>query len=192
MIRRVCLLILLATSAAYAETAAEDPALLAGRKAAGTLMGALVPQLQAAMKGGGPEAAVSVCANVAQTMTENLVVDHPAVKQVTRVTDRARNPKNLAKGQDAKVIAEFLASKSKADVVVRNEDVVTYYKPLYLQALCLQCHGPTEQIKPAVQKLIQQHYPNDCATGYAEGDFRGLIKVPLDPTKLETTNNQPE
>ena len=129
------------------------------------------------MQAGGPEAAVSVCAGVAQQMTTTLKVDDPMVKNVSRVTDRPRNPVNQAKGQDLEVIRDYGKTKSKEDRVVSHDDATTYYKSLYVQELCINCHGPSEQLKSGVCKIFDQHYSNDQVTGYAIGDLRGLIKV---------------
>jgi hypothetical protein len=181
MIRFVLFLLMLAPLAARSE---DDAALTAGRTAAKTLMDTLGPQLKASMEAGGPVAAIGVCGAVAQQLTENLKVEHTAVVGVTRVTDRARNPKNLAHGLDQKVIMDYQASSSKDDRVVRSDNQLFYYKPLYLQELCLNCHGAKEQLKPEVRTLLDKNYPQDKAVDYAVGDFRGLIKVQLDPKKI--------
>jgi hypothetical protein len=160
----------------------EDPALLAGRKASKALLETLQPQLQSAMKAGGPAAAMQVCASMAQPMTNNLKVDHPAVVKVSRTSDQVRNPLNAPDALDARILAAYLKSGSKEDQVVKDEGCTFYYKPLFLQAVCLNCHGAT--LKPEVTALLQQHYPKDRATGYAEDDFRGVIKVQLDSSKL--------
>jgi hypothetical protein len=52
-----------------------------------------------------------------------------------------------------------------------------YYKPLKMGGLCLNCHGPKEQIDSRVMQTIEQHYPNDEAVGYEDGEFRGLVSV---------------
>jgi hypothetical protein len=52
-----------------------------------------------------------------------------------------------------------------------------YAEPIYLQAPCLVCHG--EAVAPETKKALAAKYPNDQATGYKEGDFRGLFWVEL-------------
>jgi len=39
------------------------------------------------------------------------------------------------------------------------------------------CHGPS--VAPALAARIAQHYPEDEATGFEEGDFRGLFWVTM-------------
>ena len=55
----------------------------------------------------------------------------------------------------------------------------------YLQAIgtaeaCLGCHG--SNIKPQLLTLLDQHYPQDQARGFKEGDLRGAFSLrrPLD------------
>jgi hypothetical protein len=45
---------------------------------------------------------------------------------------------------------------------------------------CLMCHGP--EIAPPIAERIAKLYPDDEATGFEEGDFRGLfwITMPAD------------
>ena len=55
------------------------------------------------------------------------------------------------------------------------------YKPLTLAAQCLACHGDPATFSPSLRAALTQQYPEDTATGYAEGDWRGLIRVSLKP-----------
>jgi hypothetical protein len=41
----------------------------------------------------------------------------------------------------------------------------------------MACHGPQESMSPELQKLLKERYPSDQATGYAAGQWRGLIRV---------------
>ena len=56
-----------------------------------------------------------------------------------------------------------------------------YLEPIYLQAMCLQCHG--SDLGSGVRERLAELYPEDRATGFAEGDFRGMfwVVVPIDP-----------
>jgi hypothetical protein len=50
--------------------------------------------------------------------------------------------------------------------------------------VCLNCHGPTEQLGTDVKAVLETFYPNDRAIGYRLGDLRGAVsvKIPLRPT----------
>ena len=56
-------------------------------------------------------------------------------------------------------------------------DEYRYVKALPVQPLCLSCHGPSENLSPGIKAALGQHYPNDRATGYSEGQIRGVISV---------------
>lgn len=50
-----------------------------------------------------------------------------------------------------------------------------YMEPLYVEAKCLLCHG--EQVGQNVSQKLKELYPDDKATGFKLGEFRGLIWV---------------
>jgi hypothetical protein len=39
---------------------------------------------------------------------------------------------------------------------------------------------------PAVRTALEETYPEDLATGYEAGDFRGLIRVTVPASKVES------
>lgn len=43
--------------------------------------------------------------------------------------------------------------------------------------LCLNCHGDKNMLSEEVSAQLANLYPEDKATGYREGDFRGVIRV---------------
>ncbi len=62
----------------------------------------------------------------------------------------------------------------------QTQDSVTtysYYKPIYTKRLCLKCHGDMQTLASGVYKQVKKHYPTDKATGYKEGDLRGMFVV---------------
>jgi hypothetical protein len=60
-----------------------------------------------------------------------------------------------------------------------SEDEMRYYAPLMVAPLCVQCHGAAEALEPGVREILRDRYPDDRATGYAAGDFRGVIRVSI-------------
>ena len=50
-----------------------------------------------------------------------------------------------------------------------------YAEPIRVQPLCLTCHGET--VHADVAERIEALYPDDEATGFSEGDFRGVFWV---------------
>jgi hypothetical protein len=52
-------------------------------------------------------------------------------------------------------------------------------EPIYNQPLCLTCHGET--IDPELRARIRDLYPRDRATGFRDGDLRGVFWVEFSP-----------
>lgn len=117
--------------------------------------------------------AISLCNEAAYPIT--LVYAKEGIT-IRRASDRYRNPKNMADSLESAILAEF--KKDRSPRVVRMKDEVHYIKPIVVQAMCLYCHGlPDTEIKPEVLAAIREKYPDDRATGYREGDLRGLWHV---------------
>ncbi|MDY0022433.1 c-type heme family protein, partial [Arenimonas caeni] len=51
-----------------------------------------------------------------------------------------------------------------------------------VEAACLMCHG--DNIAPPIAERLAALYPEDGATGFLEGDLRGLVWVEV-PTATE-------
>ena len=59
-----------------------------------------------------------------------------------------------------------------------SSDEIHFFKPILLQAMCLNCHGsPGEHIQAPTLARIQQLYPNDRAVNFKEGDLRGVWHI---------------
>ncbi len=146
-----------------------------GQQAMGALIGKLGPQLQAAMKSGGPVKALDVCAQVAQPLTASANLDR-AIK-VGRSSHRLRNPANSASEWVAKWLAANTPGKA-ADarpVVYDLGDRIGIVKAIPTQAVCLKCHGEAAGLPEQVRSALADRYPHDQATGFREGDIRGVI-----------------
>ena len=73
---------------------------------------------------------------------------------------------------------ESPATLEKAELVDENgKSVRRYMRALPTQPLCLACHGPAEQMKPAVVARLKALYPEDRATGYRVGEIRGAMTI---------------
>jgi hypothetical protein len=149
--------------------------------AAGALAGTLSARLTAAMSEGGPAGAIEFCSSAATQLTDSVGAAHDVT--IRRVTTRTRNPENAADAVDRLVLASFDSIRAGGGTLppwhVRRSDdgELRYYRPLPVQPLCLRCHGAADQLAPEVVQVLADRYPADQATGYAEGDLRGLIRV---------------
>lgn len=96
---------------------------------------------------------------------------------VSRISDKYRNKKDKPTTDEETIIQAFATSNIK-DTVVAHNDKIVYYKRISIgMTTCMKCHGSTEDIATNVQQKIQELYPEDKATGYQMGDFRGLWKI---------------
>jgi len=62
--------------------------------------------------------------------------------------------------------------------------MVRFYKPIMLQPICLNCHGPEEQLLPELKTTLDELYPEDQARNFKVGDLRGVFRVEMDPAVI--------
>lgn len=159
------------------ETAPESlkPAVAKADASAKALQAKLSTRLRAAMKQGGPAAAVTVCRDEAARLTEEAARESKA--SVGRTSDRLRSRRNASPAWAAPFVAA--AAGKKADqvkpVVVDLGDKVGVLRPIAFATACSTCHGAKQELDPAIAKTIAAAYPDDKATGYAENDHRGFV-----------------
>lgn len=155
------------------------------RKISTEYMQSLGAVLKQQLQTDGAEGAVAVCKEVAPAMSAQYSNEHTLVK---RVSFKHRNPTlgmpdRWEKQQLIAFEASAVAGRPLQDLETYAITTETdgrwfrYMKAIPTQAMCLQCHGTTEHIKPSIQALLKQHYPQDLATGYKEGDIRGAMVV---------------
>ena len=56
-----------------------------------------------------------------------------------------------------------------------GEGKVGYVAPIHVKAPCLKCHGIF--LTRDVTERLQKEYPDNSATGFKAGEFRGLFWV---------------
>ncbi len=132
----------------------------------------LMAELTEGMTQGVP-AAVSACHVQAPVIAEGLSV---LGVEMGRASHKLRNPANRAPQWVAPVLDEFVAGGAIEPRTLSLEgDRAGYIEPIRVKGLCLACHG--SELAPEVQARISALYPGDQATGFAEGDFRGVFWV---------------
>ena len=162
-----------------------------GRAAADTLALTLGSRLATALSQGGPVQALVFCSGRAQDLTDSVAAALPSGIRVGRTSLKPRNPANAPDAVDRAVLLDFdeaVASSAgpPAEDVRRGADgEVRYYRPLVVTDLCLQCHGPVEELAPAVRDVLRARYPDDRAVGYHVGDVRGAIRVRIPLAALD-------
>ncbi|MDP2103276.1 MAG: DUF3365 domain-containing protein [Methylotenera sp.] len=180
------LLLLASYSIAYADMPVSSPEqnmLGDAKKLSAEFVQKLGGTLKQQLESSGTESALSVCKDVAPAMSAQYSNDKRIVK---RVSLKPRNntigvadewEANQLKQFDMAVASGKPAAEIEAHAVTDEKDGrwFRYMKAIPTQAMCLQCHGGTDNIQPTVQALLKQLYPNDLAVGYKVGEIRGAI-----------------
>ncbi len=122
--------------------------------------------------------AIEFCANRAAQITGEVNKKLPNGVSVRRVAIKYRNPANKPDSVDTKVLEQFqkeLDNKTfaKKPLLVDINGTKRVYVPVLVDKVCLKCHG--KNIDPKIESVIKEHYPNDKATGFKEGDLRGAM-----------------
>ena len=145
--------------------------------AADGLMATLMGELTTAMAKGGPEGAVRVCGEVAERIAAESATRDVRVR---RTSLRFRNPANAPDTFERGVLEDW----ARGNVSVRSEIAqgpdgpeLRWMRPIVLKSVCTSCHGAPEQMPAGVRTALQERYPQDLATGYADGDLRGAFSV---------------
>lgn len=124
--------------------------------------------------------AVSFCNTKAMSLTNTYAAEGITIK---RTSDKLRNSANRPDNMEQEILSAYLQMKKDKQELkpVLKKDAEGnhhYFKPILLQAMCLNCHGDkVSQIKPDTWESIQQKYPADSAFNYKEGDLRGVWHI---------------
>jgi hypothetical protein len=170
------LLSAVATPAPAASPAEAEARQLARAKAAAEgFRDALQAQLSAALASGGPAAAVEVCASVAPALAKAHSKDGLVLG---RTGTRLRNPENAPPAW-ARPLLEALKTASAEARGPRTAKLpggaLGVVLPISTGKPCLACHG--REVAEPVRAVLAKRYPADAATGYREGELRGVFWV---------------
>ncbi|WP_461482500.1 Tll0287-like domain-containing protein [Porticoccus sp.] len=141
--------------------------------------GTLKPRLMSAIQQGGPVNAISVCAETAPAIAQQL--SDASGWQVKRVSLRARNPGATPDDWEKAMLEQFDQRRASGEAVTGIDTAETvggsfrYLKAQAVEPLCLSCHGTS--LDSAVEKALKQYYPDDRATGYQAGEVRGAFSL---------------
>lgn len=165
-------------------TAPPDRELAQARQASQALLRQLQQALKTSLQSQGTVATIQVCQQMAPEIAQHVAQIHQV--QIRRVALKTRNPANQPDAFEAALLKRWKTSpqslpEEHAEVVqnTQGQAVMRYLKPLKIQPLCLQCHGPVQKIAPDVRALLKKKYPQDQAMGYHEGELRGAVTVQI-------------
>ena len=122
----------------------------------------------------GPAAAIEVCSELAPGIASSLSVDGV---RMGRSSHKLRNPDNAAPDWLVPLIEGYASGQDELSprTVALGGDRTGYVEPIIVQPVCLTCHGA--EIDGTVAAQIAALYPEDQATGFGAGDFRGVFWV---------------
>lgn len=136
-----------------------------------SLKGALVAGLEE-----GPVSAISVCRMEAPKLAEKAST---AGVRVGRTSRKLRNPANAPKAWMEPFLERYGNDPESREpgVAIVDEQTVGYVEPIFVQPMCLTCHGET--LAPELASKLDELYPSDEARGYVAGDLRGVFWAEL-------------
>ena len=134
--------------------------------------------------------AVDFCSSSALGLTSGVAEAHGL--EIKRTSMLYRNPANAPDEDETAALKHFESALAETGelpdswVQKAGREEYRFYRPLVVATPCLACHGPVGQIDPAVQAILAERYPDDLATGYEPGDFRGVICVSVPADRVES------
>lgn len=136
----------------------------------------LLQNVAQAIQKGGTDFAVSFCNMRAPQLTDSISKRHYTTVQ--RLTDRNRNPENYLKTATDSMAWEKITTGERYFIEQEQDGNKYFYKPIFVaMPTCISCHGNANDIAESTHKIITNKYPNDKATGYKQGDLRGMWKI---------------
>lgn len=137
----------------------------------------LKSKLMGAIQEGGPSNAVNVCSTIAPAIAQDMSTKHGLA--IGRTSSKLRNTNNTAPSWLNTTI-ESQASTAMTFTGSNGSLAVGY--PITIAPPCMLCHGDPESLNADVLSNINNHYPDDQATGYQLGDLRGWFWVEVGPS----------
>lgn len=138
-------------------------------------------ELTTALAAGGPASAIAVCAEKAPKIAQQLDGGGWTIR---RTTLRARNQNNLPRDTELHGLESFQRDSTLKQMALWDTDqerkTYRYFKPIYIQEMCVTCHGDRASMDPTVVAALEKVYPADSAFGYKVGDLRGMFSVAAD------------
>lgn len=146
--------------------------------------------LQEVMAQDGPLQALDFCHAQAPAIAAEVMAGHGVRLGRVAVPGRERNADNAAAPWQRPALERFAKAVAEGAPAHEQLEVITEGLPdgvalrmlrgIRIEAPCQLCHG--RAIAPAIAEAIGRLYPDDAATGFAEGDLRGALWVEVPAT----------
>ena len=152
-----------------------------GKEIAQASFKALSTELMKQMKAGGPAKAVPFCKEQAGPILNEVALKYDVT--IVRSSDQLRSCKIEPTERELDIINNYKKTVSenkelKPIVEIDEANNKHFYAPIIVKANCLVCHGKVnETMSVETDSIIKLTYPFDIATGYSEGDVRGVWSI---------------
>lgn len=182
-------------SAAFVDPAAPEVAELraVGERALARTGYTLVAEASSSVRKSGPVAAMAVCHLKNMAAGGKAIPDMPQVKAVRRTSLRLRDSANAPDFADQLALDHIRRTLDRGDApasllvqrITREEKTVEWrlYRPLAVAPQCVACHGARADMSPELREEIDRRYPDDAASDYQAGEWRGILRVSLSDTE---------
>jgi hypothetical protein len=172
----VLIILLFITRVVYANDQFESEA----KKLSNDLKSSLLKNLTEKISKDGVENAIEFCHLNVKPIAKNAADKRTANFEFGRTSHKIRNTDNKPKEWMLSYLKQFEGKTkfdaSKDTIIHLDENKKRIYlEPLFMEAKCLFCHG--ENVDQKIINKIKQIYPDDKATGFKLGEFRGFIWV---------------
>lgn len=137
--------------------------------------------LMSKMKEGGLPLALAYCNTAALPLTQQMSDKHGVL--IKRTSLKTRNALNKPSEAEIIILKEFQANIDQGislepKVALDQNRIPNYYAPILVEKKCLSCHGTIDkELSRPADSIIKSYYPNDMATGFTEGDLRGIWSI---------------
>jgi len=142
-------------------------------------------KLKSAIKKGGPVSGIDICSSEAIKLTDSISKANNI--KLKRVSLKNRNNNNTANASEKSILDSWQTEMDngtniKPKVIRNSNEEITFVAPIKVKHQCIVCHGSDDFVTPEVRLKLKEHYPNDKARNYKEGDLRGawVITFPKD------------
>jgi rubrerythrin len=142
------------------------------------LLNTLITRLQKELEQSGPADAIEVCKQVASAAAKN--IGKARHLRIGRTSWKLRNPENAGPPWTGYVLGDKPEAPRFASA---RDGTLGVTLPILTGTACLTCHGPAKQIDPTVRKQLREHYPQDQAVNFNEGELRGWFWIEVPPAE---------
>lgn len=165
-----------------------NAALEEGRSVVEIAQEELLNRLQQAIDQHGVAGAVEYCNVQALPLMDSL--SQAGKIKVRRVSHRFRNPEDKPGEIEVQLLNAYDYSIEQNEdpgdnIQMLDNGKILYTKPIVIKTpLCLNCHGAENMIAADTRARIEQLYPQDKATGFEQGDLRGMWSIELEKKEV--------